>query len=186
MGLLDSVLPGGNLAKPLGIAALALLAYRATHGSSTNNSAELPSGGTSGGLLGGILGGAGGGLLSGILGGANQAGSGMPAAAEQVHEAVPQGLNGLVQRFQQSGFGDVINSWIGTGPNQPMPPNQIHQALGPETVDELSRQSGIPRQDLLSQLSQALPAFVDRLTPSGRIPNQAEMSRWQSGEPIQT
>jgi uncharacterized protein YidB (DUF937 family) len=185
MGLLDNVLPGGNLSKPLGIAALALLAYHATHGSSTKSSAGLPSGGTGGGLLGGILGGAGGGLLSEILGGANQARSGMPAA-DQVQEAVPQGLNGLVQRFQQSGFSDVINSWIGTGPNQPIAPNQIHQALGPETVDELSRESGIPHQDLLSQLSQALPAFVDRLTPNGRIPNQAEMARWQSGERIQT
>jgi uncharacterized protein YidB (DUF937 family) len=184
MGLLDTVLPGGNLSKPLGIAALALLAYHATHGS-TNNRVGLPSGGTGGGLLGGILGGTGGGLLSGILGGANQAGSGMPAS-DQVQEAVPQGLNGLVQRFQQGGFSDVINSWIGAGPNQPIAPNQIHQALGPDTVDELSRQSGIPHQDLLSQLSQALPAFVDRLTPNGRIPNQAEMAHWQSDERIQT
>jgi uncharacterized protein YidB (DUF937 family) len=85
-----------------------------------------------------------------------------------------------------TGQSDVINSWIGKRPSQPIAPNQVHQALGPETVDELSRESGIPHQDLFSQLSQALPAFVDRLTPNGRIPNQAEMARWQSGERIQT
>ena len=157
MGLLDGVLgsavPGGNLSRPLGIAALALLAYRATQGSG------------------------GGGILSDLLGGNTQAGAPVPAA-DQVHQAVPEGLNGLVQRFQQNGLGDKINSWIGTGTNQPIAPDQVHQALGSETVDELSRQTGVPHQDLLSQLSEALPALIDKLTPNGRLPNQSDMARF--------
>jgi uncharacterized protein YidB (DUF937 family) len=45
------------------------------------------------------------------------------------------GLGGLVEKFRQGGLEDLIKSWIGTGPNKPIAPNQLHQALGPETVD---------------------------------------------------
>jgi uncharacterized protein YidB (DUF937 family) len=186
MSLLDNLIggatPGGNLAKPIGIAMLALLAYRASHGGSAQPAqrAAQPAGGTSaGGLLGGLLGGAaGGGLLDRLLGGNPLAGSTVPptdSTLAQAKTAVPQGLQSLVQRFEQGGFGDVAKTWVGTGQNRPIGPDQLHQALGADTVDELSRQTGIPHQDLLSQLAQALPMLVDRLTPDGRIPAPHEM-----------
>jgi len=172
MGLLNNVLgssvPGGSLAKPLGIALLAYLASR-----SGNNPAA--SGGGFGGLLSGGLGG----LLGGLLGGSG-AGMGsatLPADDDQAHSAVSGGLGELLQRFQQNGYGNVAGSWVGTGPNQPIAPHELQQALGPETVDDLSEQTGVPRNDLLSQLSQALPTLVDRLTPQGRIPEPDEMAR---------
>lgn len=164
MGLLDNILgsavPGGNMSKPLGIALLALLAYKATHGNA---------GGGGGGLLDSILG-----------GGGNQPGSMplQPEQREQMQNAIPDGLNGLIDRFRQSGLGGLVSSWIGTGNNQQISPNQLNQALEPHEIDELSRQTGMNRQDVLSQLSQALPSLVDRLTPAGRVPQAAEMSRW--------
>jgi len=167
MGLFDNVMPGGNLSKPLGIALLALLAYRATHGSQQNESGG-------GGLLGG---------LGGLLGGLGQSGTAqqppLPAGQrDQAQAAIPEGLNGLVERFRQGGLGGVIDSWIGTGGNQQIAPNQLNQALEPQEIDELSRQTGLPEQEVLSQLSHALPTMVDRLTPQGRIPQPAEISRW--------
>ena len=78
----------------------------------------------------------------------------------------------------------MADSWISRGPNQQIAPDQLHQALGPETVDELSEQTGMPRQDVLSQLSQALPDMVDRLTPEGRIPDRGEVERWQENQRI--
>ena len=85
-------------------------------------------------------------------------GGGQPAPPqEQTNAAVSGGLGALLQRFQQSGYGDIVNSWIGTGQNQPIAPDQLHEAIGPETVDELSRQTGVPREEVLSELSQALP-----------------------------
>jgi len=160
MGLFDDIIgsavPGGNVSKSLGVALLSLLANR---------------GGSGGGL-------------SGLLGGSSSAAS-SPPPDDQSPANIAGGLHGLVQRFQQGGFDDVIKSWIGTGPNQPIAPNQLHQALGAETVDELSRQTGLPHQDLLSQLSQALPAIVDRLTPKGHIPDEAEMTRSQSSGQVE-
>jgi uncharacterized protein YidB (DUF937 family) len=88
------------------------------------------------------------------------------------------GLGGLLQSFQQSGHGDIINSWIGPGQNRPITPDQLHQALGLQAVDNLSRLTGVAPPDLISELSRVLPGVIDRLTPQGRMPNQAEMSRW--------
>jgi uncharacterized protein YidB (DUF937 family) len=88
------------------------------------------------------------------------------------------GLGSLVERFQQNGHGDVINSWIGSGQNQPITPDQLHQALGPDAVNNLSRMTGVSSQDLVSELSRVLPGIVDKLTPQGRMPDHAEMSRW--------
>ena len=173
MGLFDNVMPGGNLSKPLGIALLALLAYRATHGNQQQPSDQQQTSSSGGGLLGGL-----GGLLGGLLGqGGNQAPMPQPQR-EQAQTAIPEGLNGLVERFRQGGLGGVIDSWIGTGANQQIAPNQLNQALEPQEIDELSRQTGLPEQEVLSQLSRALPNVVDRLTPQGRIPQPAEMSRW--------
>jgi YidB-like protein len=73
------------------------------------------------------------------------------------------------------GLDDVINSWIGTGANKPVSPHQLHDALGADTVADLSRETGVPRDDLLSQLSQVLPSVVDKLTPQGQLPSDADM-----------
>ena len=191
MGLLDNVLgsgvPGGRMAKPLGIALLALLASRFGQGGSGGGLGGLLGGGGQGGGLGGLLAGGGlGGLLGGLLGGGS---SERPPMSEEelgqhAPEAVSGGLGGLLRQFQQNGYGHVADSWISRGPNQQIAPDQLHQALGPETVDELSEQTGMPRQDVLSQLSQALPDMVDRLTPEGRIPDRGEVERWQENQRI--
>ena len=186
MGLLDNVLgsavPGGRYAKPLGIALLALLAARASgsggFGAGGRGGANEGGGGGlgAGGGLGGRLSGGLGGILGGLLGGAG-GGTGTLPDQDQAHAAMSGGLGELLQRFQQSGYGDIVNSWIGTGANRQIAPDQLNQALSPETVDELSQQTGVPRHEVLSELSQALPTMVDRLTPEGRIPDEQEMAR---------
>ncbi len=101
-----------------------------------------------------------------------------PPSAGQPQGGLLGGLGSLVQRFQQSGHGDVINSWIGPGQNRPITPEQLHQALGPDAVNNLSRMTGVAPHDLVSELSRVLPGIVDKLTPQGRMPDHAEMSRW--------
>ena len=160
MGLLDDVLgsalPGGGLAKPLVIGLAALLGAKAV-----------------------------GGGLGNLLGGTGPAGQ-IPPAAPPAQPGSPNqsqgglfgGLSGLLQSFQQGGHGEVMNSWIGHGQNQPIAPDQLHQALGPDAVNNLSRLTGLPADQLVSELSRVLPGVVDKLTPQGRMPTQAEMSHW--------
>jgi uncharacterized protein YidB (DUF937 family) len=109
------------------------------------------SGQQSGGLggLGGLLGGLGGAGAGGLLSG---------------------GLGELVQRFQQNGHGDVAESWVGTGPNKDVAPQQLEQAIGPDVLDSLTQQTGLSREDILARLSKDLPHAVDQYTPEGRLP----------------
>jgi len=81
------------------------------------------------------------------------------------------GLGGLVEQFQRGGLGDVMNSWIGTGANQPVSPDQLGGVLGDDLIGKLTQQTGMNPGDLLGQLSQMLPQMVDQATPEGRIPD---------------
>jgi uncharacterized protein YidB (DUF937 family) len=81
------------------------------------------------------------------------------------------GLAGLAEQFQRGGLGDVMNSWIGRGQNQPISPDQLGGVLGGDLLGELTQRTGMGQGDLLGQLSQMLPQMVDRATPEGHIPD---------------
>ena len=83
------------------------------------------------------------------------------------------GLGELVDRFKKSGQGDTAESWVGTGPNKPVTPTQLEQAIGPEILDSLAKQTGLSRNELLARLSRELPDAVDKYTPQGRLPTEA-------------
>ncbi|MEO8465435.1 MAG: YidB family protein [Gammaproteobacteria bacterium] len=100
--------------------------------------------------------------LGGLLGGGS-AGS-----------IVSGGLRDLIERFRQNGQGHAADSWVSTGPNQQLRSEQIEQAIGPEVLDTLSHRTGLSREDLLSRLTQDLPAAVDKFTPAGRLPTEDE------------
>src|SRR5215203_4712044 len=87
------------------------------------------------------------------------------------------GLGELVDRFKQSGNGETADSWVGTGPNKPISPPQLEEAIGPETLETLSQQTGLSREELLARLSRELPNAVDKYTPQGRVPTEADFSR---------
>jgi uncharacterized protein YidB (DUF937 family) len=114
-----------------------------------------PPGGLGG--LGGLLGG-----LAGALGGAS-AGS-----------VLSGGLSDLVEQFKRNGQGAAAESWVGHGPNTEISPPQVEQAIGPDVLDTLTRQTGLSREEILSRLSRELPNAVDKYTPQGRIPTENE------------
>ena len=103
------------------------------------------------------------------------ASAGRAAAPSAGQQSSPGGLDVLLRQFQQNGLGEIIKSWIGTGQNQSISPTQLRQAIGQETVNDLSRQTGAPQDDLLSQLSKYLPGVIDKLTPNGQLPNEADL-----------
>ena len=161
----------GNRA-PLVMALLSLLASR--QGGGAGGLGGLLGGGSSSGA-GGMLG-----QLGGLLGGGQQAGGlgGLLAGSGVTGGALAGGLGELLNRFAQKGHGAAAQSWVSDGPNTAITPQQLDDTLEPGTVDELSRQTGMERGDLLSQLSSVLPGVVDKLTPHGRLPTQDEHSNW--------
>ena len=90
---------------------------------------------------------------------------------------VSGGLGELLDRFKQNGQGDKAESWIGTGPNRAMTSSELEQAIGPDVLETLSKQTGLSQQELLARLSRELPDAVDKYTPQGRLPTEADFTR---------
>jgi uncharacterized protein YidB (DUF937 family) len=159
MGLSDNIfgsdksspVPGGSVAKPLIIALLALLASRYMSGS--GQQADAPASGST-------------------------PKSPAPApTSDQSPGNILDGLGGLIKQFQQKGLGDTIDTWINTGANKDISSGQVSEALGRDVVDDLSRRTGLSRDEVVAELARMLPNVVDRLTPDGRLPTQREMAR---------
>jgi uncharacterized protein YidB (DUF937 family) len=103
--------------------------------------------------------------LGGLLGGASGG------------SVLSGGLRDLVDRFKQNGHGPAADSWVSTGPNQPLRADQLEQAIGPDALNTLSEHTGLSREELLSRLTRELPTAVDKLTPGGRLPTEDEAAR---------
>ena len=115
----SSALPGGNVAKPLIIALLALFAsrYFGKKGADQTASAEP------------------------------QPAPRIPQAdpANAAPGDILDGLGGLIKQFQQKGLGDTIDSWVNRGKNKDITSRQVSDALGSDVVDQLSRRTGLSR-----------------------------------------
>jgi len=119
-------------------------------------------------------------LASGALFGkrdaASPASTGAQPSSDQGAGGLLGGLGGLLDKLQNGGLGNAINSWIGHGQNQPVSPGQLGSALGPDLIKMLAQRSGMSEEEITKQLSQILPGVVDKLTPQGRLPSAAELS----------
>lgn len=159
MGLLDSVLGaamgGGGQGGGAQGALLNMVVGMLTNGGGSGSA------GGAGGMLGSVLGSA----LGGQGAGGAAAGGGLA------------GLGQLMEQFQRGGLGDVMGSWISTGQNLPISPDQLGSVLGSDKIAGMASQLGMDQNDLLGQLSQMLPQVVDKLTPSGQIPQQPDLGQ---------
>jgi uncharacterized protein YidB (DUF937 family) len=80
------------------------------------------------------------------------------------------GLQGLVDQLSKGGLGNEVSSWVGTGANQPVDPQALGQALGPDTVNQLAGKTGLDVSTLLPMLAAALPSVINAVTPDGKVP----------------
>lgn len=180
---------------PMTMAILALLAWKGykhvtgDHQAAPANNAPQPvpnqtqanaEGGGLGGLLGGLFGGGnapGAGGLAGGLGGLLKGPLGGLLAGGAAGSILSGGLGDLMKQLQNNGHGETAQSWVGSGPNKQIAPNDLANALGADQIDHLTAQTGMPRDQLLAELSQELPDAVNHFTPNGRIPTEDEISR---------
>lgn len=96
-------------------------------------------------------------------------GPGQAAGAGGIGGLLGGGLQELIERFRQGGKGDTADSWVRTGPNQPISDSDLEQTIGPDVLADLEKRTGLSRAELLSRLSRDLPDAVDRYTPDGRV-----------------
>jgi uncharacterized protein YidB (DUF937 family) len=168
---------GGGGMSPITMAILGLLAYKAVKGftggqpSTVPANTRVPPGGTA------INTGAQGGGIGGGLGDLLKSGLGGLLATGAAGSIVSGGLGDLLKQFQQSGHGEAADSWVGTGPNKTISPNDLAGALGADKINALAAQTGMSQDELLQGLSEYLPKVVDQLTPQGRLPTEQEAGR---------
>jgi uncharacterized protein YidB (DUF937 family) len=80
------------------------------------------------------------------------------------------GLEGLIQAFEQRGLGDVISSWVGNGENMSITPQQVHEVLGSDVIQQLAQKANLSPEETKAKLSELLPTLIDKLTSGGNIP----------------
>jgi uncharacterized protein YidB (DUF937 family) len=89
------------------------------------------------------------------------------------------GLGGLMQSFNQHGLGDIISSWVGTGDNAAITPEQIQEVLGGDVIQQLAEKSGVSIDAAKAQLAELLPSLIDKVTPEGKIPEGGLLDKGQ-------
>jgi uncharacterized protein YidB (DUF937 family) len=87
------------------------------------------------------------------------------------------GLGDLVERFRATGQGATADSWVSTGANADLPPEELEKAIGSDTIDELSQKTGLSRDEIVKRLTAGIPETVNQLTPEGRLPSEIEAQR---------
>jgi uncharacterized protein YidB (DUF937 family) len=149
-------------------------------------------GGLSGlGQLGSLLGGATGASIPG----APAAGGGLMSALANLPTLLPallamlgglgangqSGLHQVMSSLEAQGLGHVGQSWVGNGPNQAVTAQQIEQALGSAQVGQLAAQTGLPTSQVTQGVAAVLPSIVHSLTPTGQLPEPAQVSQLLGG-----
>jgi uncharacterized protein YidB (DUF937 family) len=85
------------------------------------------------------------------------------------------GLAGLVQSFKDKGLGDVVSSWISTGKNLPIAPDQIKKVIDPAQIQQLAGKLGVSNEEVSKHLAEYLPTVIDKLTPNGSLPASGDL-----------
>ena len=137
-----------------------------------------------GNVLGGMAGGATGGLrreadspLGSVLGrlggGSGVAKMAFLALAFQLLQRAG-GISGLIEKLRNSGLGQHADSWVGTGRNMPVAPDQLRSAIGPDVLDQLARHFNLSEEEASAGLAQVMPELVNEMTPEGQVPDDQD------------
>jgi uncharacterized protein YidB (DUF937 family) len=131
-------------------------------------------GGGLGDLLGGILGGSSSGGGNASLGGNPMLRMLLPLVASLLMNG---GLQKILGRLQAGGKGGTGQSWVSTGPNEPVDAAAIKDALDEHELAEIAQKLGVSEDEAAEAVAQVLPDVVDKATPAGELPPDDELDR---------
>jgi uncharacterized protein YidB (DUF937 family) len=126
------------------------------------------------------------GFLDSVLGGQNNPGN-EPGGANPLLGiltgllAQSGGLPGLLSKFTQAGHDQQVRSWVSTGENQPIAPDEVRNVIGHDQVNAIASQLGVDPAQASQLLAKFLPTVVDKLTPNGSVDSSADHSQNLAG-----
>jgi uncharacterized protein YidB (DUF937 family) len=84
------------------------------------------------------------------------------------------GLEAVLGKLRQGGLGQQADSWVSTGQNMNISPDQLQQIFGSSTISDLASQLGMPEDQAGSTMAQVLPEVINHLTPQGQVPENGD------------
>lgn len=108
------------------------------------------------------------GTLGSALGSFVEQHGGAEAMAQQALQQAG-GVQGIVGKLQQAGYGEQVQSWLGAGPNQPVSAEGVAQAIGHGKIGEMAAHYGVQPDQLSGMLAKVLPGLIDRISPNGTV-----------------
>lgn len=110
-------------------------------------------------------------MLGGLMGSGGQIPADLQKLAEPILQMIQQngGLQQILGQLQNSPIGEQVNSWLGTGANEAVSPDQVAEAM-PNAVEDLASKTGMSVEQVSSSISELLPNLVDKLSPGGQLP----------------
>ena len=112
------------------------------------------------------------GLVGSVLGKVMGDKAGMAQIAMEMFNSYG-GVGGLMEKFKAGGLGDAAASWIGTGENIAVSPDQISNVLGEGAIADMAAKFGLTPEVLSAQIAEHLPTVVDKLTPNGAVEGES-------------
>jgi uncharacterized protein YidB (DUF937 family) len=96
-------------------------------------------------------------------------GTALPGLLQKAMEQTNLGsLQGLVDKLRETGLGAQVDSWLGTGANEPITADQLKNAVG-HTVEQAAAALNLPTDQIFDFLSKHLPGVIDKLSPNGTL-----------------
>ena len=91
-------------------------------------------------------------------------------------QSYPGGLPGLIQKFTSAGYGQQVNSWVGTGQNMQISADDLSRVLGQGNMQSMEQKAGLPAQSVSGGLAALLPVLIDQLTPKGQVDDKTDLT----------
>lgn len=107
-------------------------------------------------------------LLSELTAG-NQTQGGLLSAGLSLIEQ-SGGLSGVLEMFRRNGMAQQVESWISTGANAGISPEQVQQVFSGSALGNVASQLGVSPAQASSAMAQILPELINQLTPQGHVP----------------
>jgi uncharacterized protein YidB (DUF937 family) len=115
------------------------------------------------------------GLLKNQIPGAEEHSGALESIVNLVNNPETGGIAGLAQRFTEGGFGQEVASWIGTGQNLSISPQQIQAVIGNTPIQDMAGKMGLTPEQTASAIATLLPQVIDKLTPNGSLPEGGDL-----------
>jgi len=84
------------------------------------------------------------------------------------------GMGAVLDKFRQKGMTRQAQSWMSTGENQPIDGQAVEQVVGRDELQQMAQRIGVPEEQVAQAFAEIVPEMVDKLTPEGQLPAEAD------------